>query len=158
MDALLLLRILLIGLIAFLFLYLVNEEVELWCNDTCSRYTSKYDRVIHNLSDSGFVIPEEARKPKQSMKEYYADHKDILTNLLMGTRLKYQEQYHTGTVLRDGFNADLPENAMWKNGVVVIGEDIRELNIKEAAKGKKKTINPTPTPVENPVTPTPTAN
>jgi len=130
-------RIFLILLILLFCLIILNEEVESWCNDSYSACKSKFEKIAHNLNDTSYNVPAEAQRPNMPMKEYYEKHDQITTELMMNTRLAFREQYHVGSVMKDGFNADLPENAMWKNGVIVLGEDVRQQRQKEAAKTGK---------------------
>lgn len=113
--------------------YALNDEVECWCNDSYSRYKSKYDKILHNMKDESYTIPLIDRQPLESMQDFYANHEQNLIAGMMRTRLKFKEQTHVGTVMRDGFNADLPPDAMWKGGVIVVGEDIRQLILKASA-------------------------
>lgn len=134
MLALLFIRVALLLLMVGAALYVLNEEVESWCTDTYDRYQSKYDRLVNNLTDTDFTIPELQRRPPVSMTEFYATRDQTLTNMMMATRLRFQQQNHMGTVMRDGFHADLPDNAVWRGGVIVMGENIRTEVQKAAVK------------------------
>lgn len=120
------LRLALFLLLAFLLLYAVNSEVEHWCDDEFSRCKSRWGKFMHNLTEQQFLIPEAHRQPLVSMKEFYAVPDRGLTDLMLRTRLTYRAQNHLGTVMRDGFHIDLPEDTMWRGGVLVSGPDVRQ--------------------------------
>lgn len=119
------LRLVLVGLMLFVVFYALNSEVEGWCHDEYSRAKTQWDRIVYNLTDESYTIPEAQRQPALSMKEFYAVPDRGLMDLMMRTRLTFKSQNHIGTVMRDGFHIDLPENTMWRGGVLVSGEDVR---------------------------------
>lgn len=146
MDGLILLRIFLVLLMLGVALYALNDEVECWCNDSYAKYKSKYDRILHHITDDGYTIPQADRQPTESMKDLESNQQSNLVAAMMRTRLKFKQQNHVGSVMKDGFNADLPENAMWKGGTIVVGEDIRQLVQKAIELANPPMSLPSPTP------------
>lgn len=125
-----LLRVCLLLLLLGVVLYTVNTEVENWCHDEFSRCKSRWDKVRYNLADENYTVPEAQRQPTLSMAAFYAVPDRGLTDSMLRTRLTFKTQPHVGTVLRDGFHVDLPENAMWRGGVLVLGEEVRQQRLR----------------------------
>lgn len=120
-------RAFLVLLMAGALLYALNNEVEGWCNDSYARSKSKFDRIRDHITDDSYTVPLADRRPTVGVREFYADNDANLTATMLRTRLKFRDQHHVGSVMRDGFHADLPPDAMWKGGVIVVGDDIRRL-------------------------------
>ncbi len=99
---------LVVVLSAFIFL-LLNEN-----QDNLRFLTSQ-------LVEDEFMIPADKRRADKSIQEYYDNRQAHVWGDLLATRQLFLSQYHVGTVMKDGFRADLPENAMWKNGKIEIG-------------------------------------
>ena len=112
------LRLFLIFLILFVALFALNSEVSNWCSD---QYHQVWD--IH---DKSYVIPESQRQPGMSMKKFYANEDRGLMDMMMRTRLLFKRQNHIGTVMKDGFHADLPEGTTWRGGKIVTGDDVKQ--------------------------------
>lgn len=75
-----------------------------------------------------FKIPEQHRRPASSLSDFYTNHSKLVVEPYLTTRLKYKKQYHVPSVMVDGFHSYLPENAMWRNGIVEISDDVKLLN------------------------------
>lgn len=120
-------RVVLLCLLAFVVVYTLNSELESWCHDEYSRYMSKWRKFWHNLSDHSYEIPVSQRQPTLSMKDFYAVPDRGLMDLMMRTRLTFKNQHFLGTVFRDGFHIDLPEDTMWRGGVLVSGPEVQKL-------------------------------
>jgi len=132
-PGLFLLRGFIIILIIFMILYAVNPEMECWCNERWETVQEKYTGISDAFKEKNFNVPETDRRPEQRMKDYYRRQDTHLFGQLLHTRNRYKTQHHLGSIMKDGFHADLPPDAMWRDGIVQIGEDIRELSIRKAA-------------------------
>jgi hypothetical protein len=88
-----------------------------------------------NYTNSDFNVSEDDLKPKESPSEYREKRDNILFKQLVKQKMTFPKQHIDGTVLTDGFNADLPDNAKWENGVIVVGKHV-------AADIKKNITNP----------------
>jgi hypothetical protein len=75
--------------------------------------------------DTLYQIQIQHRMPTISFKEYIQLEDRGLTDMMIRTRLTFKNQPYIGTVLRDGFHVELPDNAMWKDGTIVVGDDVR---------------------------------
>lgn len=115
MERLWVLRVFLVLLMVGVVLYALNQEVDGWGG--CDRWTATWD---------DYTLPAAQRQPALSMKEFYAVEDRGLLDMMMKTRLTFKAQNHLGTVLRDGFHIDLPENTMWRGGKLVRGEEVRQ--------------------------------
>lgn len=120
------LRMVLVLLMLVVVVYAVTQEMDSWCRDEYSHSKGPWDRVVSNWHDDSYTVPEAQREPALSMKEFYAVEDRGLLDWMMKTRLTFQAQNHMGTVLRDGFHVDLPVDTMWRGGVLVRGEAVRQ--------------------------------
>lgn len=126
------LRGLVLVIIILVVLYAVNPEIECWCNERWEIVQERYSNMSNAMKDVDFDVPLNKRRPKESIKDFYRSQESVLFGQLFSTRGKYLTQHHVGTVMKDGFHTDLPDNAMWRNGMVVIGPEIAELSKKKA--------------------------
>jgi hypothetical protein len=131
-PGLFLLRGLIIVFIIFVILYAVNPEIECWCNERWETVQEKYGGISDALRDKNFNVPLGDRRPPERMKDYYRKQDTKLFGHVLKTRNKYKTQYHLGSVMKTGFHSDLPPDAMWRDGIVEIGEDIREMSLRKA--------------------------
>lgn len=100
-------------------------------SDSCyARLRSGSQSLFSQLQEKDFVIPEPQRKPQQSMKEFYEQQAQITRQMYMGSKLQFR-QASVGSVMQDGFHADLPPNAKWEAGRIVMGENVRQ-QVKDA--------------------------
>ena len=122
--------------IFFIFLICTDENYTTtgWFAQLRSTSRRHFNAVVSQLHEDEYVIPPHHRKPELSVKEYYKQREEILFAQMMSTRNKYQQQYHIGTVMKDGFHTDLPDNAMWRNGKVEMSAEIAELRSKAETK------------------------
>ena len=121
------LRIFLLLLILFVVVYTVSSEMDSWCSHSdFDSHGGSSRNMWDTIKDQNYTIEESKRQPQLSMKEFYQVEDRGLTDMMMRTRLTFKRQNHIGTVMRDGFHADLPEGTMWMNGKLVMGEDVRQ--------------------------------
>jgi len=91
--------------------------------------------IITQWKEANFVVPEADRKPKVSMLEFYKKQDDLIWEMILKSRLEFKEQHFVGTVMKDGYHADLPSDCMWKNGKVEKSREVQKIRAEEAAKG-----------------------
>lgn len=114
--------LMLVVLSGFIFLLVTHNE------DSIRHYTS-------HLTENEYIIPDDRRNTDLSVQAYYETRDKIVLNEMLTTRQTFINQYHVGTLFKDGFRNDLPEDAMWKDGKICIGPQVRKL--RQAALEKK---------------------
>jgi len=126
--------LILVLLLAFI-VFLMNPDGSVSLEKMRENFSLLQDFHDH-LKDVNYTIPLADQKPQFAFPEYQKNREKILTDLMLKTRMKFTQQYFVGSVMRDGFNATLPNNAMWKGGKIEIGNHIAKLISKESEKGK----------------------
>lgn len=94
--------------------------------------------------DTNHTIPEHHRDPGVSIHEFNKIKQQASIDAMLKTRLTFKEQPYFGSVMRDGFHADLPENAMWKDGIVAVGPEIQSMvaKAKQVSQPQPQQIKP----------------
>jgi hypothetical protein len=106
-----------------------------------------FKSITENLRDLNYNVPIKDRRPLERMVDYYKNQEKIMMDLLVNTRMKFRQQHFIGTVMRDGFHSDLPDNAMWRGSKIEMGDNIAKMLVKEAEKGNTP-VSVSPSPVE----------
>ena len=113
----------------FIFIILFDESDENtggWYSKMKHSSRHIFNSAFSQLKEHDYVIPVNQRRPLESVAEYYAKRDETLITMLVTTRGKFTKQHHLGTVMKDGFHTDLPNDAMWKDGKIEIGSEIQE--------------------------------
>jgi len=135
-------------LIVFLVVVILNENEYASCSSSVLPFSQVksssreyFQRLLSQIDENEFIIPENDRKPKEDIKEFYKNQDQKLFNQLITTRSKYVNQHHVGSVIKDGFNTNLPENYMWKNSKIETGKHVEKLK-KDVIQDLSKNMTP----------------
>ncbi len=120
-----LLRALIIVVLIMVILYHFVPSVEIWCNEQFRRQKPKLDHFSSFLKDGDFNVIPEHRSLGKTISEYYGDRTRV-DQTEIDSRLQFYKQYHTGSVMSDGYSAWLPANSKWENGVIRFGPEVAE--------------------------------
>jgi len=116
------LRIFLVFFILIFLVYYMSDDVQIWCREKYGTFKNLPDI----LPGYNIEIPPDKRQPNVSIKEFYKDRESRKRKELIETRLKFKAQPFVGSVMTDGFHADLPEGTKWKGGTIVGGQEVQQ--------------------------------
>jgi hypothetical protein len=93
-----------------------------------------------NQHGSTWEVDPDKRNPGLSIEEFYRTRTERRHKALIETRAMYPTQHHEGTLLTDGFHADLPPDSMWKDHTIVRGPEVQVLlqKMKETERQQKE--------------------
>lgn len=113
MTTFLFLKLFVVSLVVFVFVYNFLPIVSESCND-------KWDAVSSIMKDKEYHIPEDKRKPSISISEWEKNKSQFRRDEYLKTKLKYEKtETNTGSVFSDGHHTTIPDDKyMWRDGMV----------------------------------------
>ncbi len=129
-------RIGIVSVAMLLIVYVASADVAAWCDDK----RLQFEGLWRNFRDMQYNVPEGHRRPQATVREWNRDREAKLTEFALATRRKYLKQYHVGSIRKDGFHADLPENAVYRGFKVVTGPEVKAQNRTAAKAGRVKNV------------------
>lgn len=125
--------VLVVLLVMLLVLAVLSDKGKDLMQEKYEGLQSWYEASWDKLRDVDYNVPPLQQSPALTVTKFYENRDATLLAQHLKSRSTYKNQLFVGSVMKNGFSADLPKDCMWQDHMVVKGQHIQKLNEAKAA-------------------------